>query len=250
MLWDLGYTLLFVIWAIAVVSEPEQGTEPGLCCIRLKQLKEQSESKSWGFLPDLTCSKAATAAQYHSQPPPSGRDAQGEADLGWFSSFCNVQWPGRFSRAITASQLRVLTIFPSWFSLLCWHFSTSESLRLLLVLIFIPDFSQKFSTRCYLGLSSLPCYCSFSRAASGLHGGFSCHVFIRHSPLTFLHFSIFAQGFVYLLYLLWVHMFWGCCISHNCTVWVFFLKGWGFILLRCMFLFSSCISLFILKTFF
>lgn len=120
-----------------------------------------------------------------------------------------------------------------------------ESLRFLFFLIFLPDFSQKFSTRCYLQLPSLPRCCSFSRAASGLHGGFSRHVFIRHSPVTVLNLPIFAQGFVYLLYLLWVHMFWGCWISHNCTVWVFFFKGWGFILLRCVFLFSSCIGLFI-----
>lgn len=97
-----------------------------------------------------------------------------------------------------------------------------ESLRFLFFLIFLPDFSQKFSTRCYLQLPSLPHCCSFSRAASGLHGGFSRHVFIRHSPVTFLHLPIFAQGFVYLLYLLCVHMFWGRWISHNCTVWVFF----------------------------
>lgn len=68
---------------------------------------------------------------------------------------------------------------PSWFSLLCWRFSTSESLRFLFILIFLPDFSQKFSTRCYLQLPSLPRCCFFSRAASGLHGGFSCHVFIH-----------------------------------------------------------------------
>lgn len=105
MLWDLDYTLLFVIWATAAVSEPEQGTEPGLCCIRAERtaaLTKWGQELSFSSRPDLQQQQHCGIAE----PPPLGR---GEAeDLGWFSSFHDAL--GRFSWAITAFQLHFLTI--------------------------------------------------------------------------------------------------------------------------------------------
>lgn len=124
MLWDLDYPVLFVIWAIAVASEPEQGTEPGLCCMRLKELKEQplsqTESKSWGFLPDLTCSKAAAAALCHS-PASSFRQRclrRGRRS-GVFFLLSRCSMTGEALQSYHSFSAPCShTFFPSWFSLL------------------------------------------------------------------------------------------------------------------------------------
>lgn len=157
MLWDSDYALLFVIWASAVVSEPEQGAEPGLCCIRLKELEKQlpsqSDSKSWGFPPDLTHSKAAKAALCTTSSF-SRQKIFRRSGVFVFPPFIMFSDQGGSPEL---SQLHVLTIsFPPDF---LHSAGISAHLNLLdfsLSWFFLPDFSQKFSTHCYLRLPSLP----------------------------------------------------------------------------------------------
>lgn len=123
MLWDSDFTLLFVIWATAVISEPEQGTEPGLCCNRLKELEEQllsqSDSKSWGFPPDLSCSKAATAALCHSTPSSFGQRCPKWGRSGISPPFIMISdWGGFPELSQLLSSIFSLLLSPTIFSAL------------------------------------------------------------------------------------------------------------------------------------
>lgn len=196
----------------------------------------QSACKSCSLLPELTCSKAASAALCCSPTSFSRQRClrRGRRPFSRvfpsFSMLSNWQGSPELSQLFNCmfSQFLPFIIFCSLMAF--QHIWSSEiSLFVNIALIFLPDFSQKFSTHCYLQLPSLPhCY-SFSLAANGLHGGFTHHVFIRHPPVTFLHLLFLAQSFVYLLYCSGSVCFGAVRFLLIARVWIYiFFQGLGF----------------------